>query len=157
MRCFLFSRRANIYLNELDQFVKRKLRVKYYVRYADDFVVLNGDKAYLENLLGEINKFLAEKLDLQLHPQKIIIEKYHQGVDFLGYVIFPHHNILRTKTKNRMIRKMLEKFGNLENGLISETHFSQSLQSYFGILKHCRGRGIKNKIKKIIFGKDEKI
>lgn len=98
-----------------------------------------------------------EKLDLQLHPQKIIIEKYHQGVDFLGYVIFPHHNILRTKTKNRMINKMSEKFDNLEKGLTSETHFSQSLQSYFGILKHCRGIVIKKIIQKIIFGKDKKI
>lgn len=148
---------SNVYLNELDQFIKRKLRAKYYIRYADDFVVLDRDRAYLENLLSEIDKFLAEKLDLQLHPQKIIIEKHHQGVDFLGYVIFPHHNILRTKTKNRIINKMLEKSENFEGGLISETNFSQSLQSYFGILKHCRGRGIKKKIKEIIFGKAGKI
>ena len=141
---------SNIYLNELDHFIKRKLRVKYYVRYADDFIILSGDRPYLDNLLGGINKFLNEKLDLQLHLQKIIIKKYHQGVDFLGYVIFPHHNILRTRTKNRMINNILKKLDNLEKRLTSETHFNQSAQSYLGILKNCRGYGIRKKIYEII-------
>lgn len=144
---------SNIYLNELDQFVKRKLRVKYYVRYVDDFVILSRDKAYLENLIGEISKFLAEKLELQLHPQKIIIGKYHKGIDFLGYVIFPHHNILRTKTKKRIFKRIRDKRFRLKSDLISETHFNQSLQSYFGILKHCQGFGIKKRICEIIYEK----
>lgn len=144
---------SNIYLNELDQFVKRKLRVKYYVRYADDFVILSEDKSYTENLIGEIGGFLDKNLHLQLHPQKIIIEKYHKGIDFLGYINFPHYKILRTKTKKRAIKKMLKNWNDLQKGLISETHFNQSLQSYFGILGHCRGFGIKKKIEEMIYEK----
>lgn len=142
---------SNIYLNELDQFIKRNLRVEYYVRYADDFVILSGDKAYLEKLIGEIGKFLAENLHLQLHPQKIIIGKYHKGIDFLGYVNFPHYKILRTKTKKRVIGKIFKKRNDLKKDLISETHFRQSLESYFGMLKHCRGHEIKKKIDAIIY------
>lgn len=142
---------SNIYLNEFDQFVKRKLRVKYYVRYADDFVILSRDKEYLVDLICEIDRFLAGKLELQLHQQKIIIGKYHKGIDFLGYVNFPHHSILRIKTKNRAINKVFKKRNDLEKGLISETHFNQSLQSYLGILKHCRGQGVKKKICEIIY------
>src|SRR3989344_4649393 len=90
---------ANIYLNELDQFVKHKLKIKYYIRYCDDFVILGDDKKYLEKLIPGINNFLKEKLKLFLHSDKISIRKYHQGIDFLGYITFPHYRILRTKTK----------------------------------------------------------
>lgn len=141
---------SNIYLNELDQFIKRNLKIKWYVRYADDFVILSRDKLYLENLVYKINKFLKEKLNLQLHPEKIIIKKWHQGIDFLGYVSFPYYIILRTKTKKRIFKKIIKKRRNLKTGLISQKSFNQTLWSYYGILKHCRGRGVKKKIHKIV-------
>ena len=130
---------SNIYLNELDQYIKRVLRVKHYIRYADDFVLLSRNRDYLENLIPEIERFLSDKLKLQLHPNKIEIRKARQGIDFLGYVIFPHHIVLRTKTKRRMFRKLTLKKQQLDAGIISKESFHQTLQSYRGILTHCRG------------------
>jgi len=137
---------ANIYLNELDQFVKHKLKVKYYLRYTDDFVFISKDKKYLENLLPPIRGFLENKLALQLHPQKINIRKFKQGLDFLGYVNLPNCLVLRTKTKSRIFKKIKQKFQQLRKEEISAASFNQSLQSYYGILKHCRGRNIRRKV-----------
>src|SRR3989344_6103501 len=89
---------VNIYMNEFDQFVKRGLKVKYYIRYADDFVILQNDKTYLENVLPKISQFLEEKLKLQLHPDKVFIKTLASGIDFLGWVHFPRHRVLRTTT-----------------------------------------------------------
>src|SRR5258706_5109559 len=65
---------VNVYMNEFDQFIKHKLKVKYYIRYADDFVVLSGDKKYLEDLLPKIRDFLSKELKLDLHPGKVFIK-----------------------------------------------------------------------------------
>jgi retron-type reverse transcriptase len=147
---------ANIYLNELDQFIKHSLKIKYYVRYSDDFIILNKDKAYLENLILIISSFLKENLNLSLHPDKIIIKKYHQGIDFLGYVLLPYHRVLRTKTKKRIFRKISQKMDGLKNNLITKKSFNQTLQSYFGVLKHCNGHKIKEKIDCLIRDNDNK-
>ena len=77
------------------------LKVKYYARYTDDFVIVSDDKNYLEKLIPLIQSFLREKLKLELHPSKVSIRKYRQGIDFLGYVALSHHIALRTKTKKR--------------------------------------------------------
>jgi len=149
---------ANIYLNELDQFIKHKLKIKYYLRYCDDFIILDKDRNSLEELTRQINIFLLAKLKLSLHHDKIIVRKYHQGIDFLGYVVLPRYRVLRTKTKMRMLRKIENKQNDLNNNLISPESFNQSLQSYFGVLKHCRGykirKEINNKIIMKILGVD---
>ncbi|MFH1170251.1 MAG: reverse transcriptase domain-containing protein [Candidatus Vogelbacteria bacterium] len=121
---------ANIYLNHFDQFIKRELGVKNHVRYVDDFVILSNNKKYLEDVLLAVSSFLKSELSLELHQRKVIFRKWHQGVDFLGYVLFPHHQILRTKTKKRIFRKIT----------------NESRQSYFGLLKHCRGRKIREEL-----------
>jgi retron-type reverse transcriptase len=140
---------ANIYLNELDQFIKHKLKEKYYLRYCDDFIILLEDKKYLEKLIPEIGKFLEQELKLKLHPDKIIIRKLRQGIDFLGYIVLPHHRVLRTKTKRRIFHKLSLKHKMFREKLVSRESFGQSLQSYSGILKHCNGHGITRKIKVI--------
>lgn len=94
---------ANICLNELDQFIKHKLKIKYYIRYCDDFVIFSAEREFLEQLIPNIGNFLKEKLKLCLHQDKIIIRRYHQGIDFLGYVSFPYCRILRTKTKKKNV------------------------------------------------------
>ncbi len=134
---------ANIYLNELDQFIKHALKQRYYIRYCDDFVVLSENKDFLENLVFKIDNFLENNLKLSLHKGKIIIEKYRQGVDFLGYKSFPNYRILRTKTKKRILDKAKEKLG------------IESLISYLGILKHCKSRKIKMKLLKSYFSIDK--
>lgn len=140
---------ANIYLNELDQFVKHTLKEKYYLRYCDDFIILGENREHLKNLILQISYFLERRLRLTLHPNKVSIRKCSQGIDFLGYVILPRYKVLRTKTKKRMIRKIKNKKRESENNLISKESFTQSLDSYRGVLKHCAGYKIKRIIEQL--------
>lgn len=134
---------ANIYLNELDQFIKHKLKIKYYLRYSDDFIILSNDIIYLERLIPEIEKFLVQNLKLSLHERKIIVRKYTQGIDFLGYIVLPHYILPRTKTKKRMFKKLKEK--------INDFNFNQALQSYFGYLSHANSHNLTQRLKNQIW------
>jgi retron-type reverse transcriptase len=116
---------VNIYMNEFDQFVKHTLKAKYYIRYADDFVVFSRDKAYLDDILLQMRGFLLWDLKLHMHPGKVSIETLASGMDFLGWVHFPHHRVLRTATKRRMFRNIHS------NGKKEE-----SVQSYLGMLRY---------------------
>ncbi len=115
---------ANVYLNKLDQFAKHKLKEKYYIRYADDFVILSYDKKYLEDLVFKIKYFLENELKLRLHPNKIFIKTLYSGVDFLGWINFSDHRILRIKTKKRMLKR------------IKKNSSAETLNSYLGLIKH---------------------
>lgn len=128
---------ANIYLNEFDQFIKQKLKIKRYVRYTDDFVIVAGSHEELEAVLLPIRSFLKEHLYLALHPHKVTIRKYRQGIDFLGYVLLPHHRVLRTRAKRRILRKLRERIAAHKAGLLTEESVEQSLQSYLGVLSHA--------------------
>lgn len=141
---------ANIYLNELDQFVKHQLKVKYYVRYCDDFIILHEDKDFLLEMVGKIDIFLKTKLDLVLHPNKIIIRKLSEGIDFLGYIVMPYFKVVRNTTKKRILRKIKNAKSRLEKNLITEESFDHILQSYLGILKHCKGYKVQQEILKIV-------
>ncbi|MCM8782687.1 MAG: reverse transcriptase domain-containing protein [Candidatus Omnitrophica bacterium] len=113
---------ADIYLNELDQFMKHTLKVQHYIRYADDFAILLDNKSYLENPVSSINKFLITELELELHPNKVIFRKFNSGVDFLGYVIFPHYVLPRTKTKRRLLRKIKGKIKSTRKERLQAKH-----------------------------------
>jgi RNA-directed DNA polymerase len=115
---------VNIYMNEFDQFVKHKLKAKYYIRYADDFVLFSENKKILESRLESMRKFLAEELKLELHPGKIFVKTLASGVDFLGWVNFTNHRVLRTTTKRRMFKR------------IKENQSPETKASYLGLLKH---------------------
>lgn len=115
---------VNIYMNEFDQFVKHKLKVKHYVRYADDFIILSHDKNLLLKTLSYMKVFLRSTLKLELHPNKVSIETLASGVDFLGWVHFLDHRILRTSTKRRMLKAI--------NGNPSQ----ETVASYRGMLSH---------------------
>jgi len=115
---------SNIYLNELDKYVKQELRVKYYIRYADDFVILSDDKEYLKNILEKIDIFLKTKLKLTLHPNKVFIRTYSSGIDFLGWVHFPYYRQIRTTTRYRVKR-----------GLTGWPK-PETINSYRGLLSH---------------------
>jgi retron-type reverse transcriptase len=140
---------ANIYLDKADQFIKRELRVKYYIRYCDDFVILSCNRRYLNRLIFKIKEFLEIKLNIRLHPKKIFIKRWHQGVDFLGFVIFPHHIVLRTKTKKRILKNIRKRKMELMCGKISEEIFKQILQSYLSIFLYCRSWSIRQEIIKV--------
>ncbi|RJQ35551.1 RNA-dependent DNA polymerase [Candidatus Parcubacteria bacterium] len=138
---------TNVYMNELDQYIKNKLKIKHYVRYTDDFVIVSEDKNYLMNILKPISKFLSDKLLLQLHPKKLSIRKYNQGIDFLGYIIFPQHKLIRTKTKKRIFRKLKYRKTEYENNKITKYTYNQSLQSYLGVLSHADAYDFSNDLK----------
>lgn len=128
---------ANVYMNELDQFVKHELKIRHYFRYTDDFVIVSADRAYLEGLLPSIESFLERRLRLTLHPQKVTIRKLSQGVDFLGYVTFPYHRLLRAKTRRRMFAKVRRRIEERRAGRISDETLDQAVQSYLGVLTHA--------------------
>lgn len=128
---------VNIYMNEFDQFAKHTLKAQYYIRYADDFVIFSESRARLEGLVPRIQQFLDVRLKLALHPNKVFIKTAASGVDFLGWVHFPDHRVLRTATKRRMMRKT------------AQNASAETLNSYFGLLRH----GNTFKIKRRLFDK----
>ena len=119
---------VNIYMNEFDQYVKHRLKVKYYIRYADDFVILSENRVWLEDILVEMQTFLSNQLKLDLHPNKVFIKTIASGVDFLGWVHFPYHRVLRTATKRKMFRKL--------KCLDVDEDNKKVLASYLGLLRH---------------------
>ena len=139
---------VNVYMNEFDQFVKHTLKAKYYIRYADDFVVLSPSKSKLEEMLryppdrthssavrAGIVTFLREKLKLELHPDKVFIKTLASGVDFLGWLHFPNHRVLRTATKRRMFRRL------------GESPKEESVASYLGLLKHGNVHKLRERVR----------
>ena len=128
---------VNVYMNEFDHFVKRVLKVRYYIRYADDFVVLSEDKEWLEKLLPIISQFLDENLRLEIHPNKVFIRTLASGIDFLGWVHFPTHRVLRATAKRRMFKKL------------AQNSRPEVVNSYLGLLKH----GNTNKLKKVLLSR----
>ncbi len=143
---------SNIYLSELDYFVKDSLKRKFYFRYADDFIFLDTDKKRLEQLEVIICRFTVAKLKLVVHPDKIIYRKLGQGIDWLGYVLLPNHSVMRATTRKRMFKKIKKKIGLYNNGLLSVDKINSSLASYWGILKHCNGYKIEQKLRNEIWG-----
>jgi len=139
---------ANTYLNGFDQFIKNELKVKYYLRYTDDFLIISEDKEYLEKLLPKIISFLGEELSLKIHQEKTKIQKTSQGIDFLGYVVFNKYKLVRTKTKKRITKKFKSRITDCKQGLISRNSLSQSLQSYLGFFCHAESFEIEEDFKK---------
>jgi retron-type reverse transcriptase len=122
---------ANVYLNELDYFVKHKLKAEYYIRYVDDFVILHNSKKQLEDWKKQIEVFLRENLKIELHPQKSKIVSLSQGVDFVGFRNFYYFRLLRKRNINNM-KKKIEIF---KQGLMKEDKFLESFQGWSAYAK----------------------
>lgn len=129
---------ANVYMDTLDQYVKCRLQVKCYVRYADDFVLVFHDRDYLVVALDRIRDFLSRELRLDLHPDKIEIRTFASGVDFLGWVHFPGCRVLRTATKRRVFRAIEDGAG--ESAIIS----------YQGLLLHGNAQRLSHQLSESI-------
>ncbi|MGH7249735.1 MAG: reverse transcriptase domain-containing protein, partial [Minisyncoccia bacterium] len=126
---------ANVYMHELDMYVKQELRVKYYIRYADDFVIMSDNRQYLENILFKLNIFLKEKLRLTMHEEKVYVKTYDSGVDFLGWVHFPNYRQIRTTTKRKILR-MMKGYPKRE-----------TISSYRGLLRHGNTNKLQKRLK----------
>jgi retron-type reverse transcriptase len=133
---------TNVYMNEFDQFIKHELKMKYYIRYADDFVVMSNNRDQLAEIIRKLQEYLSDNLKLTIHPDKIYIKTIASGVDYLGWVHFPDHRVLRTSTKRRMFRNLKEKKGKVE-----------TVQSYLGLLKHGNAHKLQERIRVISSGK----
>jgi len=97
---------ANVYLNELDYFVKHQLKAKYHIRYVDDFVILHQSKEQLEEWKDKMDHFLNNNLKLELHPEKSKIIPLSRGIDFVGFRNFYYFRLLRKRNINNMKSKI---------------------------------------------------
>lgn len=132
---------GNVYLNDFDHFVKRDLKIKYYGRYVDDFVMVAKDKSCLKEAIPEIKKYLNDKLKLTLHPHKMYLQHFSKGVKYLGAVIKPYRIYIANRTKGNFYRAL-----EAQNRIVSDhkptddekNRFISIMNSYLGIMKHCK-------------------
>lgn len=134
---------ANVYLNALDHFVKGTLRQPYYVRYVDDFVILGDDKSELHRLRSEIDRFLRERLLLQLHPIKQRVYPVSDGVDFCGYRIFTDHRRLRRDNGIRFARRLKVMQRQYAAREIDIKKVQQRVMSWIGHASHADTWGLR--------------
>jgi len=136
---------ANIYLNELDHYIKEELKVKYYIRYMDDFVILLENKEECKKIKASIEEFLNTKLHLKLNNKsKYFHNKF--GIDFLGYRIFNDYKLLRKNSKKK-IRKKIKKWNKeFENGSLDKHKVKLSINSWINHVSHCDSYRLKKKI-----------
>jgi len=127
---------ANVYLNYFDHYLKDKLQVKYYVRYMDDFAILNGNKEYLKKLRLKIEEFLQKNLKLKLKTKATFINTQTNGLPFLGTRIFP--NTIRIKKENlqRSLNKINLREKQYRKSKITEEKLQQSVNSIIAYLSY---------------------
>ncbi|GMX59005.1 MAG: RNA-directed DNA polymerase [Candidatus Microsyncoccus archaeolyticus] len=119
---------ANIYLNELDQFVKHNLKQKRFIRYMDDFLILGKEKRKMHFLKEKIRGFLKNNLKLKLNPKKANVAPLFKGIEFLGYVLFRNYILLRKSTIKRLLKKIKK-----ELIFSSKNH----INAWFSYFKHA--------------------
>jgi len=133
---------ANIYLNELDQYAKRELRLHYYIRYMDDIIILHNDKQYLRAIKDDIENFLWDKLKLNLN-KKTAIRPISQGIEFVGFRIFPTHRKLKKSSAKKMKARLKYVRSAYERGEIDEQSLRATEASYLGVMKHFNSYGLR--------------
>lgn len=121
---------ANLYLNELDRLIKHDLKIKYYVRYMDDFLLL-GNKSELKAALKVITRFLEDELHLKLN-EKTTIDRCSRGVEFVGYKIYPKGKMIKKQTVYR-VKRYVNKF---IAGKVPAASFCRSMASICGHAVH---------------------
>ncbi len=136
---------ANIYLNELDQYVKHELKVKYYVRYMDDFILLFKTKDECKIAKQQIEVFCKNNLELELND-KSRYYPYSFGLNFCGYKIWTTHRLLRTNSKIKIKRKISNWNCLWRKKKINLKNTVQCLNSYFGHIEHCNSYKFKQKL-----------
>ncbi|MDI3547871.1 MAG: RNA-directed polymerase [Halanaerobiales bacterium] len=136
---------ANVYLNELDYFIKHDLRAKYYIRYMDDFIILHHDKRLLWYFLQEIRDFLDRKLNLELNG-KTSVFPINQGINFVGYRIWPTHRLLRKSSIKRIKRGLKKLQKDFNDGKIPLKKVEATIMSWLGHCKHADTYRIRKKV-----------
>lgn len=119
---------ANIYLNELDQYVKHVIRCRHYIRYVDDFILLHESSEWLNEALAKIDTFLPTVLNVRLNPKKTILQPVDRGIDFVGQVIKPWNR----RTRRRTLNEAISRIDHME-----QADVFASANSYFGLLRQA--------------------
>lgn len=141
---------ANIYLGELDYFVKHQLRAKSYLRYVDDFVIVHRSKKQLQEWQEKIDRFLSDELCIQLHAQKTQIVPLEGGVPLVGFRIFRHHKLLKKSNKRRLWERINRLKAGLKSGEITKEHIALSMSGWQGYAKMGNTYGLRQKVEREI-------
>ena len=134
---------ANVYLHELDRFIKHELKSKFYIRYVDDFVLLSSSKKNLLVIKEKIDEFLTKNLKIELHKDKSRIILLSQGVDFVGFKNFYYHRLLR----KRNIRSIKNKISQLSKGRISNEKMEEIINGWNAYSKWANSFKLRSEIK----------
>lgn len=135
---------ANVYLNPLDHFVKRVLKVKKYVRYVDDLILFGEDKFLLNHWLIEIKKFLQD-YRLQLHGTSPI-RPSSEGLPFLGFLVFPDHRRIRSPRVWKFSRGLREKIQAYRAGNMPIDQLHRSVQGWVEHVRHGDSWGLRRAV-----------
>lgn len=138
---------SNVYLNVLDQFVKRTLGERYYGRYVDDFFIVGTDRKRLSQLIPQLRGFLEKELELTLHPDKVFLQQVYKGSAFLGIFVKPHRRYLLRKIKSRISERMAKMNRHLSDRKVDRNrllYISCVANSYMGYMRHMACHRFKN-------------
>ncbi|MCK4649721.1 group II intron reverse transcriptase domain-containing protein [Candidatus Pacearchaeota archaeon] len=141
---------ANIYLNKLDEYMKYELKIKYYIRYMDDFIILHESKQYLHEVKENVRVFFVS-MKLTLHPKKANIFPITLGIDFLGYRIFNNHRLIRKSTVKRFLKIVKRKIEKYDYGVMSFDKLMESFNSWEAYMAHGDSYKLKNSLHKEYF------
>lgn len=140
---------GNIYLHEVDSYIKRVLKVKRYVRYMDDLVIVCDNKQQLSQWQQQIIQFLHEQLFLTVHPRKTRLFPAQTGVDFVGYVIWRHKIRVRSSTVKLFKRRWKQLLKQYQKGTISKDELREIFYSWVAHTSHASPRQANQLIKKL--------
>lgn len=124
---------ANFYMDSFDHYMKHDLKIRYYGRYVDDFVIVHEDKEYLKKLIPILSEYLQTVLQVTIHPKKIYLQHYSKGVKFSGTVILPKHIYIADRTKGNFynaIEKQNQIARNHKPTKEEQQAFQSSMNSY---------------------------
>ena len=136
---------GNMYLDPLDQFCKRVLGIKRYIRYMDDIIILDNDKERLKEYGRRMTQFLEEQLHLNFN-NKTALRPVRVGCEFVGFVIYNDHVILRKSTTLRMKRTLRKTRQDYHDNLITFKEANATMQSYLAMLSHVDCKKFKEKL-----------
>ena len=136
---------GNMYLDPLDQFCKRVLGIKRYIRYMDDIIILDNDKERLKGYGRRMTQFLEERLHLNFN-NKTALRPVRVGCEFVGFVIYNDHVILRKSTTLRMKRTLRKTRQDYHDNLITFKEANATMQSYLAMLSHVDCKKFKEKL-----------
>ncbi len=118
---------ANVYLDPLDQYAKRVLKLRHYARYMDDIIIIGDSPAALRETAEALAAFARDRLRLTFHPKKTHIQRADQGIDFVGWIVRPHARYLRRRTITRAHRTLR----------VGAENLPASINSYFGLMRRA--------------------